>query len=45
MAIGVIGFALVCWKAGWIAALGMLIAMWGNNLERRAETVGDERGS
>lgn len=39
VAIGVVGFALVVAKAGPVAAIGVLLAMWGNNLERRAETV------
>lgn len=29
-----VGFGLVVWKAGWVFAAGLLIAMWGNNVER-----------
>jgi hypothetical protein len=38
--IGAVGVALVVWKAGGIAAIGMLLAMWGNNIERSARGEG-----
>lgn len=30
-----IGLGIVVWQGGWILAGGLLLAMWGNNLERR----------
>lgn len=32
LAIGLVGFALVIWKGGWIVALGVTMAIWGNNI-------------
>lgn len=37
VALGLFGFALVFATAGPVAAIGVLLAMWGNNLERRAD--------
>lgn len=35
MVIGFIGMGLIIWKAGWVVALGIFLALWGNNVESR----------
>jgi hypothetical protein len=34
LAIGLAGIALVAWKGGWIASLGVFLAIWGNNINQ-----------
>ena len=34
--IGAAGLGLVAWSAGWIAALGVFLALGGNNVEQTA---------
>lgn len=31
--LGITGIALVAWDAGWLSALGVFLAIWGNNAE------------
>ena len=33
-AIGIAGFVIVGLNVGWLAALGIFIMLWGNNIER-----------
>jgi len=34
-AIGLVGITLVWLAAGWMAAIGVFLMIWGNNVERR----------
>lgn len=43
--IGFIGLALVIWKGSPWLAVGVLLMLWGNNLERRAEVSGLDRAA
>jgi hypothetical protein len=40
IALGLGGFALVWMHAGWVAAAGVFLALWGNNLGLRAHSAG-----
>lgn len=32
MALGLIGVSLIIYSLGWLPAIGVFVAMWGNNL-------------
>lgn len=34
LAIGVLGIALVIWQIGWLAGIGITLAVWGNNINQ-----------
>jgi hypothetical protein len=36
-ALSLTGLGVVLWQGGWILAAGLLVAMWGNNLERSTD--------
>ena len=42
--IGAAGFLTIVVALGWLAALGILVAMWGNNLANAARTAGGQNG-
>jgi hypothetical protein len=35
--IGLTGFSLLIWQAGWVVGLALLLALWGNNIERSSD--------
>jgi hypothetical protein len=32
--LGLLGFALLVWDAGWLSAIGVFILLWANNIEQ-----------
>lgn len=39
IAIGIASVALIWWQVNWLTALGVLLAIYGNNLERSARDL------
>lgn len=37
------GFGLVLIYAGWLPALGVFLAMWGNNLQQHAASLAEKK--
>jgi len=36
-ALSLTGLSIVLWQGGWVLAVGLLVAMWGNNIERSTD--------
>lgn len=34
LAIGLIGIGLIFWTGSWIVAVGVMLAIWGNNINQ-----------
>jgi hypothetical protein len=34
MAIGIIGYSIIIWEIGWLASLGIVLSIMGNNMEQ-----------
>lgn len=37
--IGVAGMSLIIWQLNWLVALGLLMVVWGNNVERLVDDI------